>query len=235
MKKTRLLEIIKEEIDTALNEIPDFGGRIDDQVADKYSEEATLESATNEIVDEVLADMGVTRADLKKDADKAKEILKVIRKKVVGKNQDPRVTAALEKQEDFDDSGNLLQANQTNNFILKALDLKEPGKRGRKPSPSKPEKVEVTGSDKKETTPEDISLDDEGPSTKELEKDETAKSLGSTPDDKKEKFNLGLRFIKKYKDDKAKIDAYMKKAKEEYKLSKSMLDDLNRAAGRGSE
>ena len=50
-----------------------------------------------------------------------------------------------------------------------------------------------------------------------------------------EKFNLGLRFIKKYKDDKAKIDAYMKKAKEEYKLSKSMLDDLNRAAGRGSE
>ena len=235
MKKTRLLEIIKEEIDIALNEIPDFGGRIDTQVADKYSEEATLESATNEIVDEVLVDMGVTREDLKKDADKAKEVLKTIRKKVVGKNQDPRVTAALEKQEDFDDSGNLLQANQTNNFILKALGLKEPGKRGRKSSPSNPEKVEVTGSDKKEITPEDVSLDDEGPSTKELEKDEIAKSLGSTPDDKKEKFNLGLRFIKKYKDDKPKIDAYMKKAKEEYKLSKSMLDDLNRAAGRGSE
>ena len=26
MKKTRLLEIIREEIDTAINEIPDFGG-----------------------------------------------------------------------------------------------------------------------------------------------------------------------------------------------------------------
>ena len=50
MKKTRLLEIIKEEIDTALNEIPDFGGRIDDQVADKYSEEATLESARKMLI-----------------------------------------------------------------------------------------------------------------------------------------------------------------------------------------
>ena len=50
--------------------------------------------------------------------DKAKEVLKVIRKKIVGKNQDPRVKDALEKQEDFDDSGNLLQANQTNNAIF---------------------------------------------------------------------------------------------------------------------
>ena len=46
---------------------------------------------------------------------------------------------------------------------------------------------------------------------------------------------MGLKFIKKFKDDKPKIDAYMKKAKEEYKLTKSMLDDLNRAAGRGVE
>jgi hypothetical protein len=117
MKKIRLLEIIREEIDTAINEIPDFGGRYDSQVADKHGEEDTLQSATDEIVDETLKDMGVTKADLKKDADKAKEVLKVIRKKIVGKNQDPRVKDALEKQEEFDDSGNLLQANQTNNAI----------------------------------------------------------------------------------------------------------------------
>ena len=30
---------------------------------------------------------------------------------------------------------------------------------------------------------------------------------------------MGLKFIKKFKDDKLKIDAYMKKAKGEYKLS----------------
>ena len=44
--------------------------------------------------------MGVTREDLKKDEDKAKEVLKAIRSKVVGKNQDPRVKKALEKQEE---------------------------------------------------------------------------------------------------------------------------------------
>ena len=67
---------------------------------------------------------------------------------------------------------------------------------------------------------------------KSSEKDETVKSISSTPEEKKEKFNLGVRFIKKYKDDKPKVDAYLKKAKEEYKLPKSMLDDLKRTAGR---
>ena len=47
--------------------------------------------------------------------------------------------------------------------------------------------------------------------------------------------NLGLKFIGKYKDDKAKVDAYLKKAKDEYKLPKTMMDDLKRAAGRGVE
>jgi len=128
-----------------LNEIPDFGGRYDQQVAAKYGEDKTLEDATMDITNEILKDMGVTREDLKKDEDKAKEVLKAIRSKVVGKNQDPRVKKALEKQEEFDDSGNPLQANQTNNAILKALGLKEPGQRGRKANPNKPEKPESTG------------------------------------------------------------------------------------------
>ena len=251
MKKSRLLEIVREEISSALNEIPDFGGRFDKQVADKYGDDATLQDATDEIVDEVLKDMNVTREDLKKDEEKAKEVLKAIRKKVVGKNQDPRVKKALEKQEEFDDSGNLLQANQTNNAILKALGLKEPGKRGRKADPNKPEKPASTGKRGRPAgsgggtkvatrTPGDDGFDDvtysddeeTAAATKAAGSDETAKELGATPEDKKEKFNLGLKFIKKYKDDKPKIDAYLKKAKEEYKLTKSMLDDLKRAAGR---
>lgn len=79
------------------------------------------------------------------------------------------------------------------------------------------------------------SSDKEGPSSKELEKDETAKELSNTPEDKKQKFNLGLKFINKYKGDKAKVDAYLKKAKDEYKFTKTMLDDLKRAAGRSIE
>jgi len=67
---------------------------------------------------------------------------------------------------------------------------------------------------------------------KDGEKDDIVKTVSSTPEEKKEKFNLGVRFIKKYKDDKPKVDAYLKKAKEEYKLPKSMLDDLKRTAGR---
>ena len=188
MKKTRLLEIIREEIDAAINEIPDFGGRFDTQVADKYGEEDTLESITNKIVDEVLKDMKVSREDLKKDKETTKEILKTIRKKVVGKNQDPRVTAALEKQEDFDDSGSLLQANQTNNFILKALGLKEPGKRGRKASPKTSEPT--TASEPKVTKPDS---DDEAPSgDAEVEKaargrDELVKQYRRVMDTYKEK------------------------------------------------
>ena len=188
MKKTRLLEIIREEIDAAINEIPDFGGRFDTQVADKYGEEDTLESITNKIVDEVLKDMKVSREDLKKDKETAKEILKTIRKKVVGKNQDPRVTAALEKQEDFDDSGSLLQENQTNNFILKALGLKEPGKRGRKASPKTSEPT--TASEPKATK---VDSDDEAPSgDAEVEKaargrDELVKQYRRVMDTYKEK------------------------------------------------
>jgi hypothetical protein len=171
MKKSRLLEIIQEEINATINEIPDFGGKFDQQVADKYGEEETLQDATDEIVDEVLDEMGVKREDLKKDAEKAKEVLKVIRKKVVGKNQDPRVEDALTKQQDFDDSGNLLQANQTNNAILKALGLKKPGKRGRKAAEKKEE--EVTSSSPKpaakketpkKTSKKEAPSDDEAPS-----------------------------------------------------------------------
>ena len=127
-----------------LNEVPDFGGRYDQQVAAKYGEDQTLEDATKDITDEILKDMGISRDDIKKDADKAKEVLKAIRSKVVGKARDPRVAKALEKQTEFDDSGNALQANQTNNAILKALGLKEPGQRGRKASEEKPSKVEKT-------------------------------------------------------------------------------------------
>jgi len=244
MKKTRLLEIIREEISDALNEVPDFGGKLDKGVSQKYGEEDTLQTAVDAIVDETLKDEGVTKEDLKKDAEKAKKVLKTIRSKVLGRKntpQDPRVKDALEKQQDIEVdtlggiSGKDLQQNQTDNALRKALGLISPGKPGPKSSPNKPKKEKSTGSEPKVAKAAKVDSDDEGPSSADISSDETAKSLSSTPEEKKEKFNMGLKFIKKFKDDKPKIDAYMKKAKEEYKLTKSMLDDLNRAAGRGVE
>lgn len=219
-----------------LNEIPDFGGRYDQQVAAKYGEDQTLEDATKDITDEILKDMGISRDDIKKDADKAKEVLKAIRSKVVGKARDPRVAKALEKQIEFDDSGNALQANQTNNAILKALGLKDAGKRGRKASEEKPTKIEKPTKTTTSTTtmsePED---DEDAAATKAAGSDEMAKKLDNTPDEKKIKFNQFLSSIKKNKEDKAKTDAILKLAKDKFKFAKSMMDDLKRAAGRDVE
>ena len=130
----------------------------------------------------------------------------------------------------------------------------EKDQRGRKADPNKPEKAPSTGQKGRPAgatkekiatlTPgedgfDDVSYsdaeDEEGPSAKDIAGDETAKELSNIPSDKKDKFNLGLKFINKYKDDKAKVDAYLKKAKDEYKLPKTMMDDLKRAAGRGVE
>lgn len=223
---------IKEE---DLNEIPDFGGRFDQQVAAKYGEDQTLEDATKDITDEILKDMGLSRDDLKKDADKAKEVLKAIRSKVVGKNQDPRVKKALEKQTEFDDSGNPLQANQTNNAILKALGLKEPGQRGRKASEKPAEAPKKEKAPKAEPKKVEVEDDEIAAATKAISSDETAKELGSTPEEKKVKFNQFLASVRKNKDDKAKIEGILKLAKEKFKFPKTMMDDLKRAAGREVE
>ena len=129
-----------------LNEIPDFGGRFDQQVAAKYGEEDTLQTATDEIVDKVLRDRGLSKSDVTKmEKEDLKGILKDIRQQISGKKQDVRVKHALEKQTEFDDSGSKLQDNQTNNAILKSLGLVTPGQRGRKADPNKPEKAPSTG------------------------------------------------------------------------------------------
>jgi len=230
--------IKEEELEEEdLNEIPDFGGRYDQQVAAKYGEDKTLEDATKDITDEILKDMGVTREDLKKDEDKAKEVLKAIRSKVVGKNQDPRVKKALEKQEEFDDSGNPLQANQTNNAILKALGLKEPGQRGRKASEKQSEEKPAKAKKAPKAEPKKVEAEDDEDkeAVKAAGSDETAKELGSTPEEKKVKFNQFLASVKKNKEDKAKIDGILKLAKDKFKFPKTMMDDLKRAAGRDVE
>ena len=77
--------------------------------------------------------------------------------------------------------------------------------------------------------------DEVAAATKAISGDETAKELGSTPEEKKVKFNQFLSSVKKNKDDKAKIDGILKLAKDKFKFSKTMMDDLKRAAGREVE
>jgi len=245
----------KELEEDNLNEIPDFGGRFDKQVASKYGEEDTLEAAMEKVVNRTLSDRGISKADVSKmDKEGLKGLLKAIRQQISGKGQTSDVTQALKKQTEFDDSGSKLQDNQTNNAILKALGLITPSTRGRKADPNKPEKS--APADKKErsvvepkaakvvtrTTGDDgfdnISYSDDEESaaaTKAAGSDETAKELGSTPEEKKVKFNQFLASVKKNKDDKAKIDGILKLAKDKFKFAKTMMDDLKRAAGRDVE
>jgi len=225
---------IKEE---DLNEIPDFGGRFDKQVAAKYGEEDTLEAAMEKVVNRTLSDRGISKADVSKmDKEDLKGLLKAIRQQISGKGQISAVTKALEKQTEFDDSGSKLQDNQTNNAILKALGLKEPGQRGRKaaekPAEAPKAKKETA---KKATSKEEPADDEDAAATKAAASDSTAKELASTPEEKKVKFNQFLASVKKNKDDKAKIDGILKLAKDKFKFAKSMMDDLKRAAGREVE
>jgi hypothetical protein len=130
---------------------------------------------------------------------------------------------------------------------------KEVGQRGRKADPNKTEKPASAGkkgrpagepkAEKVATRTkgddgfDDVSYsdDEEGPSAKDISGDETAKQLGSTPEEKKVKFNQFLSSVKKNKDDKAKIDGILKLAKDKFKFPKIMMDDLKRAAGRDVE
>jgi hypothetical protein len=112
---------------------------------------------------------------------------------------------------------------------------KEAGQRGRKAT-EKPAKAEKTPKAKSEKAPKAEPMDDEdAEATKAAGSDEMAKKLGSTPEEKKIKFNQFLSSVKKNKEDKAKVDAILKLAKDKFKLSSALINDLKRAAGREVE
>jgi hypothetical protein len=109
---------------------------------------------------------------------------------------------------------------------------KEAGQRGRKAT-EKPAKAEKTPKAKPSAAPKAEPMDDEdAEATKAAGSDEMAQKLGSTPDEKKIKFNQFLSSVKKNKEDKAKVDAILKLAKDKLKLSSALINDLKRAAGR---
>jgi hypothetical protein len=112
---------------------------------------------------------------------------------------------------------------------------KEAGQRGRKAT-EKPAKAEKTPKAKSEKAPKAEPMDDEdAEATKAAGSDEMAQKLGSTSEEKKIKFNQFLASVKKNKEDKAKVDAILKLAKDKFKFSGALINDLKRAAGREVE
>ena len=112
---------------------------------------------------------------------------------------------------------------------------KEAGQRGRKAT-EKPAKAEKAPKAKAAMVPKAEPMDDEdAEAAKAAGSDEMAQKLGSTPEEKKIKFNQFLSSVKKNKEDKAKVDAILKLAKDKFKLSGALINDLKRAAGREVE
>lgn len=288
MKKTRLLEIIREEIAFALSET------MTKEKSPKYKELAEKYQLDEEIINE-MASIKQLKTQLEKQG-KEKELaaIKNTEKTVLNTlKKDPTITSdgrlkgyvsAFKKELkashgiglqdllttvmlDAEEAGDKFKDDIATNTIEKdaanQLTGKEAGQRGRKPSEKKEEepkaKKEKEEKPKKEKpepkskskekdeeedaeeiddstyykSEEEFGATEKEPSAKDVKAAE--KEFDNTTPDKLEKFNTGLKFIKKYKDDKKVIDAYLKKAKDEYKLPANMIKDLKRAAGRNVE
>ena len=245
MKKTRLLEIIQEEIALALKEAT-YAGKTSipqlkkDPKYNSLSGDGKL-NATKELT---------TGGTVELEEDQLDEMAKITGrleaaiKKVLSANADLEglpLKKAIKADAEVEDAleGDTMYDNQLNKFIALVRGNREVGQRGRKADPNKVKAEPKAKAEKAKTEPKaekasTKDMDDEDKeASKNIGSDATAKELGKTaPKDKIEKFNLGLKFIKKYKDDKPKVDAYLKKAKEEYKFSTAMLKDLKKTAGR---
>jgi len=227
-----LNKLTKDEIDNveALGQAVNYNDAIVNAARDirglneKYS--TTETSRGSSIEEEQLNEMAKIKGDLKSSIEKVindnPDLTGLALKKAIRAND--AVEDALE--------GDTLYDNQLNKFIALTKGERTVGKRGRKADPNKPTKKASTGKRGRPAGKLSGMDSEDKEAVKDGEKDDIVKTVSSTPEEKKEKFNLGVRFIKKYKDDKPKVDAYLKKAKEEYKLPKSMLDDLKRTAGR---
>jgi len=226
MKKSRLKEIIREEIQNVLSEMPVYNVTDKEGFNKAYKEfkdnEVSKSKSLNTILDKLKDTGEVDTKELASQVGKDSATFNNPEiRKFINRKSDQTYTDKKTGEELVD--------------FTPYLDVKS----SRKPKPegeksTTPKSTKKSTSSKRGPKPGKTSgMDAEDKEAiKAGEKDPIAKAAASTPEEKKEKFNLGLKFIKKYKDDKPKIDAYLKKAKEEYKLSKSMLDDLKRAAGR---
>lgn len=93
--------------------------------------------------------------------------------------------------------------------------------------------ADVEVQDDYEKPEEEESVPEEPKSKEEIEKDKLAQAFKNLSDEETKKFNGFLTSVKKNKDDKAKIDAILKLAKDK-KFSPTLMNFLFNAAGRDS-
>ena len=273
MKQSRLLEIIREEIASALREgeaeekaakaaqlkaIDAKQKALDSEKRDTMKGGALEEDLLNEMAYDIII---AQPNELSKLQDKIKDSTKKGEQKLAKALEIIQKTKKEGKpirQRDIANEMGLIQ-QEINPLINKLIDVgilekgesvtgvtkkKVTDKAQGRPSSEKP-KAEPKAKAKKVATRTagddgfdkvEYSDDEEvAAASKSAGSDETAKELGSTPEEKKVKFNQFLASVKKNKDDKAKIDGILKLAKDKFKFAKTMMDDLKRAAGREVE
>lgn len=261
MKKSRLLEIIREEISAALRE-----GEAEEKAAKAAQIKATdLEIKALQTKKAELMKTGVAEAEeleedqlnemaftLKKGIapsekieprykkENFKKVVDLILSKVDGTKTMADVARELGVIQqkirpvvsDLLDAGILEKGEAESKSGKDVANKPGPKAKAKEEPKAKAEKAPKAKSEPKKVEAED---DEDKEAAKAAGSDETAKELGSTPEEKKVKFNQFLASVKKNKEDKAKIDGILKLAKDKFKFPKTMMDDLKRAAGRDVE
>jgi hypothetical protein len=260
MKKTRLLEIIREEIASALGENAGLDKKAKDlELAAIKAKKAALDAQAKEtaiggaLEEEQLDEMAKITEPIRRGIEVAvdrmvkqksditpEEITKLLRNKKSQEKVAPELKAALDADEEEKGGDAKYTAGlgypQAFGAVQIAMGLKKA--KGSEPKAEKAPKVKAEKAPKvkaamaSKAEPMD---DEDAAASKAAGSDETAKRLGSTPEEKKVKFNQFLASVKKNKEDKAKVDAILKLAKDKFKFSGALMNDLKRAAGREVE
>ena len=219
---------IDEETLNEMASIKQLKGELERQ--GKTSELKAIQDAERAALDALKADPTITSDG------RLKGYVPTLKKELLNthniKLQDLLSTVAGKAEDDGVKFSSDIATNTIEKDAANQITGKEAGQRGRK-AIEKPAKVEkAPKAEPKKAEPTD---DEDVEAAKAAGSDETAKELGSTPEEKKVKFNQFLASVKKNKDDKAKIDGILKLAKDKFKFAKTMMDDLKRAAGREVE
>ena len=222
---------LDEEIINEMASIKQLKGELERQ--GKTSELKAIQDAERAALDALKADPTITPDG------RLKGYVPTLKKELLNthniKLQDLLSTVAGKAEDDGVKFSSDIATNTIEKDAANQLTGKEAGQRGRKAT-EKPAKAEKAPKAKPASSPKAEPTDDEDvEASKAAGSDETAKELGSTPEEKKVKFNQFLASVKKNKDDKAKIDGILKLAKDKFKFAKTMMDDLKRAAGREVE
>jgi DNA-binding MarR family transcriptional regulator len=260
MKKDRLLEIIREEISAALTEsetidLPGDPNKLNPKAKESAIKQARtmskdmtigtpknpVEFVEEEQLNEMAWDIVIAQPDkLSKLQDKLKDSTKKGEQKLAKALeiiQNTKKEGKPIRQRDIANEMGLIQ-QQINPLINQLIDVgileKGESVKGvtKKKITDKPQGKPAKAAVAPKAEPMD---DEDAEATKAAGSDEMAQKLASTPDSKKETFNKILNLVTKYKDDKAKVDAFITKAEKEYKLPSSLVKDLKRAAGREVE